>query len=126
MGRRIDNAAWDERRAWIDKQARSGVSAARFCRENGLNLSNFHAWKRKLHGARPAKWRLRGNQTGPTNDRLPSAFVQVPLASRAVSGTPWIEVSLADGMLVRVPAANLPALQMVLSTLTRGQEPTDA
>ena len=38
------------------------------------------------------------------------AFVQLPVpavTSVAVSGPSWVEVSLADGMVVRVPASNL-------------------
>ena len=58
MGRRVDSAAWDERRKWIERQASSGISAARFCRENGLIVSNFHAWKRKLNGGAGGDWRM--------------------------------------------------------------------
>ncbi len=52
------------------------------------------------------------------------AFVQLPLAQVVTaSGPSWIEVSLADGMVVRVPTSNLAALEAVLSSLNRsGQE----
>ena len=128
MGRRIDKATWDERRAWIEGQARSGGSAARFCRENGLNLSNFHAWKRKLGGAGPAIQRRRMDPADKAQALLSNAFVQVPVpvGSREASSAPWIEVVLASGMVVRVPAANLPALQVVLSALRPARETTDA
>jgi alpha/beta hydrolase fold len=43
---RVDEAPWNQRRAWIEKQLQSGFSAARFCHENDLNLNNFNAWKR--------------------------------------------------------------------------------
>lgn len=128
MGGRIENAIWDERREWLEKHRRSGCSAAGFCREHGLNLSNFHAWKRKLQGAAPVKWRLRGKPAGQAEDLLSSAFLQVPVpvAARAASGASWIEVCLAEGMVVRVPATNLPALQVVLSALNPCRESTDA
>lgn len=128
MGRRIDKATWDERRAWIDKQGCSRFSAAQFCRENGLKLGNFRAWKQKLQGAASVKRQLGGNQTGPANDGLASAFVQVPVpvTSRAAASTSWIEVSLADGMVIRVPASNGPALQLVLSALLPAQETRNA
>ena len=61
----------------------------------------------------------------PSGRQALQAFVQLPLPTVAVasSGPSWIEVSLADGMVVRVPASNLVALEAVLSSLNRsGQE----
>jgi hypothetical protein len=53
-------------------------------------------------------------------------FVQLPLPTAAVAtagSAAWVEVSLADGLVVRVPASNLAALQIVLNSLNRsGQE----
>ena len=128
MGGRIDSATWDQRRAWIEKQATSGFSAARFCRENELKLSNFNAWKRKLGGVGAATRPKRGEQSGKAITLLSNAFTQVPfqVTSRVASSAQWIEISLADGMVVRVPAANLPALKLVLGALGASQEPTHA
>ena len=126
MGRRIDNAVWDERRNWLERQASSGISAARFCRENGLVLSNFHAWKRKLNGGAGGDWRLHSDAAIGTGDRSSRSFVQVPIpaTTRVTSQASWVEVSSAGGIVVRVPSGDLPALRMVLGTLS--QENADA
>ena len=121
MGRRVEDAVWDERRDLLQRQASSGISAVRFCRDNGLKLSNFHSWKRKLNGGTAGDWRMHSDgKIGPVDPRSGS-FVQVPI--RAVPGVSsyasWIEVSSAAGIVVRVPAGNLPALQMVLEAIPR-------
>lgn len=117
MSGRIDASIWEERQGWVRRQQESGLSAARFCRENGLNVGNFHAWRQKLAKDSPAQSSL---ETSRVIGHQPSmrAFVQVPLASTAgAKGSSWIEISLADGMVVRVPASNLAALELVLSAL---------
>ena len=121
MGRRIDSAVWDERRNWLERQASSGISAARFCRENGLKLSNFHGWKRKLNGGATGDWLLHSDGKIRPGDRSSSSFVQVPIpeATRANSQASFVEVSSAGGIVVRVPSGDLPALRMVLGTLSR-------
>lgn len=48
MSGKIDPAIWEERQGWVRRQQESGLSAARFCRENGLHVGNFHTWRRKL------------------------------------------------------------------------------
>ena len=128
MAGRIDSATWDERRAWIEKQVQSGFSAAQFCRENDLKLSNFHAWNQKLVGVGAGRVPRRGDPTGKAMTLLSSAFSQVPIqvTSRVASSAQWIEISLADGMVVRVPASNLPALKVVLGALGSSQESTHA
>ena len=53
-------------------------------------------------------------------------FVQMPTpiqtAVPAVPGMPWVEISQAGGMVVRVPAANLAALKLVLGVLAANEE----
>lgn len=101
MSRRIDDAIWEERRAWIARQADSGLSAARFCREQGQNLSNFHAWKRKFaESAAVIEWR-RVDSVGQTAPRPSNAFVPRRLASNVSQ----VQVRLdAADIKFRVPA----------------------
>jgi hypothetical protein len=47
-GRRRSASQW---RAWIERQAGSGLSMAAFCREHGLSASGFHQWRRRLRSA---------------------------------------------------------------------------
>ena len=128
MARRIDKATWDERQEWIVRQESSGVSVARFCRDHGLNLANFHVWKRKLRGNAPAKKPMASNLSGKSMTLAQTAFVQVPVQvpTQNMSSAPWVEVSSADGMVVRIPASNLHALQLVLNALNHAQEANHA
>lgn len=125
MAGRVDESVWEERREWVRKQEDSGQSVAQFCRDNGLRVGNFHAWRHRLNKASGQSQDGACKQSSGTSgvQRL-TAFVQLPLQPAAVANGPaWIEVSSADGMVVRVPASNLAALEVVLSSLNRtGQE----
>ena len=120
MSGRIEASVWEERRAWIGKQEASGLSAAQFCRENGLHVARFHSWRHRLAQESAGKSQGVGRRTGGRKTR--QAFVQLPSPVATVvsaSSASWIEVSSADGVVVRVPASNLTALQAVLSSLNR-------
>ena len=122
-GRTVREAMWDERREWIRKQKESGLSVAQFCRDHGLHLGNFHAWRLRIaeldamseHKAEAiAETRSHGSSAKPT-------FLQVTIPSQAAF-TPqetWVEVSLASGMIVRVPSSNLAAIEAVIAILNR-------
>ena len=118
MAGRVADSVWEERRDWIGRQQESGLSAAQFCREHGLHEGNFHSWRlrfAKVNGQLPSgTGKLAGGRQGL------KAFVQLPLppaVAAATGGASWIEISLADGMVVRVPASNLAVLEAVLSSL---------
>jgi hypothetical protein len=115
MGSRLDESVWDERREWLDKQRSSGMSVAGFCREHGLSVAGFNFWRKKFNGAAVGDVRSRNKSA-----RRSAAFIQVPLPAEALgtAKATWVEISLADGMIVRVPASNLSALKTVLSTLS--------
>ena len=129
MSGRIDQSKWVERQEWVRQQQASGLSVAEFCREHGLDVGNFYAWKHKLAGELQGQSQSVAGKSGTgeksfagksvAGDRaIARAFVQVPLPpTNGATGSPWIEISLADGTVVRVPASNLAALKLVLSTL---------
>ena len=66
--------------------------------------------------ARPA--RQRDETVWPVASPRAAGFLQLPLASAPQS--PWIELSLADGTVVRVPQQNTAAVLAVLREL-RGE-----
>lgn len=120
MAGRVEESVWAERREWIRKQEESGLSVARFCRDNSLHEGNFHAWR--LRFAKLSGQSQVGTVKAAGGPQALQAFVQLPVppvTMVAGSGPSWIEVSLADGMVVRVPASNLSALEAVLSSLSR-------
>jgi hypothetical protein len=127
MARKIDQSLWDAWHRRIQRQQRSGLSIAEFCRNERISQGSFHTWKRKLRRATPAP-RLQANNLADTRRRgtgsmgaalLASTgaadFVQVPLAT--VGATACIEVALVDGTVVRVPQHNLAALTTILRLL---------
>lgn len=121
MAGRVEESVWAERQEWIRRQEESGLSVAQFCRENSLHVGNFHAWRLRFA-------KLRGQShigTGKAVGRTLQAFVQLPVPpvpAVASTGPSWIEVSLADGMVVRVPSANIAALESVLGSLSRWRQ----
>lgn len=121
MGRRLEDSVWEERREWVQRQASSGMPAARFCQEHGLKLGNFHAWKRRLNEHTASEWPMNANESREPGGRQPSGFLQVPIPSVApvTRDSSWIEVSSAAGIVVRVPSGNLAALRTVLGALAK-------
>jgi len=140
MVRKRNAACWDQWRERLQRQRASGLSITEFCRKEGICRVSFQTWKRRLRegasgrgatGRRsvgPATSRrydvgrghvkARRRPTGPTASRGLVDFFQVPvLAGRS---SPWIELSLADGAIVRIPQGNLAALETLLRVLRGG------
>jgi hypothetical protein len=83
-GRRPDlalRAAWQDR---LVRHQQSGLSAAEFCTREGLSLSAFHSWRRKLRPRTPAE---------------PPPLVGLRLLGPA----PSVELLLPTGALLRLP-----------------------
>ncbi|HVA64745.1 MAG TPA: hypothetical protein VNF74_13550 [Terriglobales bacterium] len=87
------------RRYWrelIEEQARSGQSAAEFCRARGLWASSFFLWKRKL---------------GEAKAEAASGFVELrAVAAPAPAANAALEVGWAGGPSVWVRAGFEPEL----------------
>jgi transposase-like protein len=140
MARQVNQVLWDQWRQRIDSQRTSGLSIVEFCRQERLSPHGFYIWRRKLRRtiSSPPKAavsrRLRKGPNDGTPRRRPrrspadlfgavrpSEFLQLPVT--AMRPSPWVELSLADGTVVRLPQQNLTALVTVLRVL-RG-EPLD-
>lgn len=90
-----------ERRQWVRRYERSGLSRAAFARQHGLGLSTLVRWQ--------------AEHTLPV-EALPEApsFREVPM-SAAFTSSPWVaEVQRPDGWVVRVSAASLPLVEKLL------------
>ena len=125
---------WRER---LKRQSESGLTIEAFCQQEGVSTSMFYAWKRNLQDSvstptaselvdtvpRPGKKRSRGlrsqrSQVVPASKpatKHPQEFLRLPV--RGVRSIPWIELTLVDGTVVRIPQENLAALTTVLRTL---------
>jgi hypothetical protein len=143
MTRRVNQVLWEQWRERMERQRESGLSIAEFCRKEGVSAVAFHTWKRKLRGqavvrsptgeAGPGRGAAKLSEaTSPRRrPRAPRAdgaarassakFLQLPVLGTR-SG-PWIELTLVDGTIVRIPQQNLAALQTVFMILRGGEIP---
>lgn len=133
MARKVNQALWGQWRQRIEGQRASGLSVAEFCRKKGISGSAFHRWKGKLRGRtggrQPSVAVQRASRESPTSRRRgpkgvaagrrapmrKADFFELPV--RGMRSSPWIELSLVDGTLVRVPQENLAALVTLLRFL---------
>ncbi len=126
MTRKVNLELREEWRQRIERQRQSGLTVAEFSRREGVSSATFYVWKRKLRGKspsrtkRPARRQPAGTPApgvGPVPKTSSEAtFVQLPLAPASTS--PWIELVLVEGTIIRVPQQNLTALQTVLHALS--------
>ena len=92
-----------QRRQWVRRYERRGLSRASFARQHGLGLSPLVRWQ--------------AQHTMPV-EALPEvpSFREVQL-SPASGSSPWVaEVQRPDGWVVRVNAAALPLVEKLLSS----------
>lgn len=140
MTRHVNQVLWDCWRQRIERQQESGLSIAEFCRRENISANGFHVWRcklrqaavrRRLSRAEAKPQRLRrqpatvtpysqGRQAivGPMAPTCPQDFLQLPVP--AAPATPWIELAMADGTILRLPQQNLAALVTALRVL-RGE-----
>jgi hypothetical protein len=121
MARQVNSVLWNEWRQRLKRQRQSGLSISEFCRRENLSPHTFHSWQRKLPAAtrevvavRPGRQR----RTALAASTRPAGFLQLPVAPAPQS--PWIELSLADGTVLRVPQQNTAMVLAVLREL-RGE-----
>lgn len=113
-------------RAVLQRQARSGVSIAKFCRSEGVSEPSFYSWKRALGGGeakakraeRSGARRAAGRTSGTS-----ASFVPVQITEKRRPAT--IQVVWPNGLSVQVPAECAPAevqavLQMVDGLVRQG------
>jgi len=140
MARAVNQVLWDQWQQRMKRQRASGLSIAAFCRRENLSPHSFHVWRRKLDAkmsprrvpggtARSPHSRKRRSIVRPRRRSRPTLakstipacsprFLELPLT--AVRASPWIELALAEGTVVRLPQQNLAALIAVLRVL-RGE-----
>lgn len=98
MGR-IDEGLWARRREVLAELEKSGLSAAEFCRREGIAYQALMAWRRRIReldgidDPSPAS----GERTGS-----PFAELVVKESSAAGGSTPAVEIALPSGAVVRV------------------------
>lgn len=132
MAHEVDEVLATQWRERLKRQAESGLTIDTFCEQEGVSTSMFYTWKRNLSDSSSAptesqavdtsraagKQRTRGARRQRSHvapAKHASEFLQLPV--RGVRSSPWIELTLADGVVVRIPQENLAALSTILRTL---------
>jgi len=125
---------WRER---LKRQSESGLTVEAFCEQEGVSTSMFYSWQRQLQdplptptasdvadtaprtgkkrGGRPRRQQSEVVPATESATEQPRGFLRLPV--RNVRSIPWIELTLVDGTVVRIPQENLAALTTVLRTL---------
>jgi hypothetical protein len=121
MARQVNLVLWNEWRRRLKRQSKSGLSISEFCRREKLSPHTFHIWKRKLGGGtskasmgQPGRQRRAASAASPR----PAGFWQLPVV--AAPQSPWIELSLVDGTVLRVPQQHTATVLAVLRELRGG------
>lgn len=125
MARTLPEFVWQSRRELIARQSQSGKSVTEFCQEHRLSMATFYAWKKRtqsdrvvttaLANPRDAHVSSRRGQSPAKGEVAIPPFLQLPLVSvPEPNGPPWVELTLPSGAVVRVPAQQLAALELVL------------
>lgn len=138
MAQEGDEALSSQWRDRLKRQAESGLTIEAFCEKEGVSQSVFYVWKRQLQDSLPApaptaelidagpqrrKQRVKGRQRRQTEVapaskpvcKQPGEFLRLPVPS--MRSIPWIELTLVDGTVIRIPQENHTALSIVLKTL---------
>ena len=92
-GRRLVRRSWQQWRALIDEQARSGMSIAVFCRDHGVCVGSMDNWRKRLRddNARP----------GAVEQSLP-AFVELAQPPRALDAGVKLRLELGGGIVLEL------------------------
>jgi transposase len=90
----------DQWQAWIEEQARSGLSQRVFCEQKGLSKSSFQLWKRRLRSAGVAAPPSSRHSDAESALFAPVMAPETEDADHDVHG--WeIELDLGDGVCLR-------------------------
>lgn len=105
----------DSRLRWqarVDAQLTSGLTIAQFCQQHSYSTASFYQWKRKL-----AASNTQGNTLSPLTAKRsqPTGYpFQQVVPKRPSTTVACVELSLPGGVVARVPADQLDALELVL------------
>lgn len=122
MNPRHDAAAvW---RGRIEAQAVSGLSIAEFCKQQPCSVGSFYQWKRRLAANDvlndPAKTRTAQSGVRHQFVQVPTEEVSVRITVKQIASPvvqQRVEVILASGTIIRIPAGDSETLVIALRSL---------
>ncbi|ASJ74583.1 IS66 family insertion sequence element accessory protein TnpA [Granulosicoccus antarcticus] len=103
MATRRNQAQWQK---LIEQQARSGLSAAAFCRHEDIGYPSFMAWRNRLRVPEretiPQPVPERFIELTPALHESNEKFPGMPANATPTSSTFCVELSLGDGINLRI------------------------
>lgn len=111
MRRTRDGKAWRSAAEWrllLEKQKGSGLGQCTFCRREGVSLTSFKNWRRKLQGGRGSRAPIAGGSLPvPVAERRggQATFVEVRGEAPAAVREVVVELELPHGMRLLVRGA---------------------
>ena len=128
MAQKSGHSSLELRKHRIDRKQESQLTVAKFCEREGITQAGYYYWKRRLREHVGSRKKQVANRTAaranhPDEQPAPqvptgSNFVQLPMPTANTS--PWIELLLNEGTVIRIPQQNTAALATVLQALGRG------
>ena len=112
---------WSERRAYwrelLERQAGSGLSISGFCAREGVHVTSFYEWRRKLSVGLPKE-----AAADAAASELTAGFVRVDVElGQSAGGDSGVSVALAGGASIRLMKGFDPAtFRQVLSIWRTG------
>lgn len=91
-------------RGQIEGQAASGLSARQWCRQEQLSEPSFYAWRRRLA-------QRDEERSASLSSTVSNGFLPIQLTASVAS---HVELQLASGLVIRVPAQEMAALRAIL------------
>jgi len=109
MARRLTEAQRSQWAGRLRRQAKSGLSISAFCRKHSIPQARFYYWRRRLATGEGA------DSTQRSPSRESPRFVQLQRAPASLA--PCVEISVAGGALIRVPADNVAAIEAAVGAV---------
>lgn len=112
-------AAW---RLRLRQQPNSGLSIDQFCQREGVSLSSFYTWKRRL-----AATILSTANTSPSQSAFVPVIVRHDIKAQSPASAEYVTIELGNGGRILLPvAAGGDLICQVVETVTRTAGITEA
>lgn len=112
-------AAW---RLRLRQQPNSGLSIDQFCQREGVSLSSFYTWKRRL-----ALTTLSTANTSPSRSAFVPVIVRPDIKAQPPASAEPVTIELGNGGRILLPvAAGVDLICQVVETVTRTAGITEA
>jgi transposase-like protein len=103
---------WRER---LRRFARSGLTVARFCQDEGVSEPSFYQWRK----------RLAESAAGDSSRQIRPAFEPVAVTPTPVRSTAGgVSIELSGGARIELPAEHVELVQAVVRELLRAESET--